>query len=446
MRGAGTGAGARRGVATAALLSLLLTGSHFALTGDAGLDLRDEGFLWYGVVRTAAGDVPLRDFQSYDPGRYYWSAAWSPLLGDGVLGLRASLAIFQALGLFCGLLAARRATRSPALLALIGTVLLLWMFPRHKLVEPGLAMMAVLFAVRLLERPNLQRHLASGLFVGMAAVFGRNHGLYAGLGQLLAMGVLLTRDRRAAPARALAAFGAGALLGFSPVIALMVGAEGFAASYARSLLVFVEAGTNLPQAIPWPWRVAADASLDLRFLASASVSLAYLAMAIVFPVGLVAAFRTPGEVLRGRALFVASVCVGVFYAHHGLVRAGILHLAQCIHPLLLALVATPTAFGRGNRSPAAIATFASLAALTGVAVAGGILPEHRALHFFSRGDAPEESYDARGDTLRLDAAQAEELRGVAEAVAARVPADAPLFNAPYHMSMRGTEIRRANDV
>ena len=63
----------------------------------------DEGFLWYGVLQTRAGEIPIRDFQSYDPGRYYWCAAWSFLFGGGILGLRASIAVMQAVGLFFGL-------------------------------------------------------------------------------------------------------------------------------------------------------------------------------------------------------------------------------------------------------------------------------------------------------------------------------------------------------
>ena len=47
----------------AALLSAVLMGGLYALTGDIDLDLGDEGYLWYGVQQTAAGSVPIRDFQ-----------------------------------------------------------------------------------------------------------------------------------------------------------------------------------------------------------------------------------------------------------------------------------------------------------------------------------------------------------------------------------------------
>jgi len=44
------------------ILSATMVVLIFLVQGDAGFNLQDEGFLWYGTVRTPLGQIHIRDF------------------------------------------------------------------------------------------------------------------------------------------------------------------------------------------------------------------------------------------------------------------------------------------------------------------------------------------------------------------------------------------------
>jgi len=153
----------------------------FFLQAWQSFNLYDEGFLWYGAQRVIAGEVPLRDFQAYDPGRYYWSAAVMTIWGDGgIVVLRAAIAACQAVGLAIALLLISARSRRPNVLMTIlaAATLSVWMYPRHKLfdITLSIALIAALgFMVRSASRKSC---FAAGVVVGLAAFFGKNHGVY----------------------------------------------------------------------------------------------------------------------------------------------------------------------------------------------------------------------------------------------------------------------------
>jgi len=411
-----------------ALLAALLTGSLYALVSDLDLDLRDEGFLWYGVRQTAAGQVPGADFQAYDPGRYYWGAAWSMLFGTGIMGVRLSTAIFQGLGLFLGLLVMRRTVSRAWQLVPVGLVLIVWMFPRHKLFEPSLAMAAVYFAVRLLESPTLRRHFLSGLFVGIAAVFGRNHGVYTACAFIALIAFDHWKRSDGALVRKLGAWAGGVVLGFSPVLLMLVLVPGFTDQLIDSLLVMSERGTNLPRPVPWPWTVDYASQPAARYVPEFVLSAGYLAFACVYPLGLVWAAMTRRESLIQRRVFIVCVLVGIPYVHHALIRASASHLAQSIHPLLLAVFALPWAVAAGRRLPATILTWGPI--VIGTAVIGwGVHPQ---LAIFGRRATEElKEVSVDGDSLRLPSGQARGISNIEAVFADRVPAEDRVFIAPY---------------
>lgn len=63
------------------LYPLLFVVGVFIWQWMTGVNLRDEGYLWYGTKAMHTGDVTFRDNSGYDPGRYllsgigYWFVA-----------------------------------------------------------------------------------------------------------------------------------------------------------------------------------------------------------------------------------------------------------------------------------------------------------------------------------------------------------------------------------
>ncbi len=134
------------------VFTVLLLGSNHIF------GLQDEGYLWYGAQRVLAGEIPLRDFQSYDPGRYYWSAAVMALLGShGLVALHVAAALFAALGAWiaCQLLFRRQPRPEPWLFLMVVFIFIVWMNKWFKLFDVTASVMLVAF---LTSAPPNNRH------------------------------------------------------------------------------------------------------------------------------------------------------------------------------------------------------------------------------------------------------------------------------------------------
>jgi hypothetical protein len=318
------------------LLAIVLAGASFAAQGRQGISLFDEGFLWYGAQQTAHGKVPLRDFQSYDPGRYYWSAAGMRLFGEGVVALRFSETVFQILGLWVGLLAASRVIQNWALLAAVGAMLILWMVPSHKLFDHALLLCGAWIAVRLIEEPSPIRIFTAGFFLGLCVFFGRNHALYTFLAQA---SLLLLLHFKQGPLLSLSHLGmwiAGIMTGLVPTIAMFVGAPGFFASYFESVQSIFRDGANLSLPVPWPWRVSLNSTIGATQLL---LGIFLVALPLGYFATIIGSLLMRSHLIQNYSLLIACAFVGVLYLHHAFSRADLSHLAQVIHPFLLGALA-----------------------------------------------------------------------------------------------------------
>jgi hypothetical protein len=348
-----------------ALIACALSIGWFLYDGNVRVNLADEGYLWYGSYAMRKGQVPIRDFAAYDPGRYFWTAAWSYVLGEGVVSQRLACVFFQCLGVFAGLLAARRLSRNWAFLCFVALMFCAWMHPRYKVFEQSIALMFVYAAVLLLERPTLRRHFAVGIFGGLMAFFGKNHGAY----HVAAFGLLITLAAWNAgwPAwfQRLAVWVGGMLLGYLPQWLMCL----FVPRYFRSLMDNIgeifKKGTNLATKVPWPWRVPEDYTSWWRFAAICE-GLFYVALPLFLVLALVRAFMLGRRGLAIHPVFAAVACVTLPYTHYVFSRPDVVHLSHGAPLLCLGVIALAFTLPRWNTAwgayLAAVLAFASLAA------------------------------------------------------------------------------------
>ncbi|MXS79470.1 hypothetical protein ABF86_01525 [Nitrosomonas sp. GH22] len=337
-------------------ISCLIVFILFLWQGNKGFNLWDEGFLWYGVQRVLLGEIPIRDFMAYDPGRYYWSAALVSIFGDnGIMSLRVAVAAFQALGLFVGLFLVAQSQRVKnrtdiAFLFLSVTILAVWMFPRHKLFDISISIFLIGILTYLVSNPIPKRYLIAGICVGLIAVFGRNHGVYGAVGSL---GVIawfsIKNHSHLGFIRAIFLWAAGVVIGFFPVILMVILIPGFGVAFWESIqFLFEVKATNLPLPVPWPWTVnfvttsADDAARGILIGLFFIGTLVFAGLSLAWVVYQKFKDKPVPPVL------VASAFLAFPYAHYAFSRADVGHLAQGVFPLLVGclvlLASSPTRF------------------------------------------------------------------------------------------------------
>lgn len=406
--GGGSSIGIREAISSFLIcLSLMLI--SFSLEGRIGLGLDDEAFLFYGTQRFIEGGIPLRDFQSYDPGRYIWCSLTSLVFGDGILGLRAGVAAFQAIGLFLGLSCLLRPYASVWRLLGAGLILLVWMYPRHKLFEPAIAMGAVFFCTLLLRNPSSLRLFLVGLFAGVALFFGRNHGAYCLVGFGSALLLLRLRGGLRVTSKHVLSLGLGLGIGLSPFILTAYLFPGFASAFAESLLWHLRSGNlNLALPVPWPWNTAHGGLSWGSYFFSLSHGLLLLLIPIFYLGIIVTVFAVKKIDLRRSAAVLAGALIGIPYLHHAFSRADLSHLAQAIHPFLISVLCLP-ALARGRISRAASCAIVAFVVLLSVSSVVTVHPVYERVR-----EAPEKyvAVKVQGDELWVPKTTASLINGL----------------------------------
>ena len=333
-------------------VSLGVTSIWFWLTWRYGFDLADEGFYWYGAQRVMRGEVPMRDFMSYDIGRYYWAASWMYVLGDdGIFGARLSAAIYQAFGTSLGVYVCLLSFQQRGVLRwlvtlLIACTLTVWVWPYYKVYDHATSILIVAILVLILRSTRPATWFAAGVCLGVAAMMGRNHGVYGAFSVALVVSVLMIKGpSRLDIVKRAACFALGVIVGFAPTLGMMWGVEGFAGAFIESILALFRSGsTNIGLPVIWPWSWSWSESLSKNGYLTTSLqlskSMGFLFLVVYPMVGLVVlAYRRFNMAHNAAAVTFATVAAAIPYMHYSFSRADITHLTLGIFPALIGILA-----------------------------------------------------------------------------------------------------------
>ena len=316
------------------------------------IDFADEGFLWYGALHIFQGKVPILDFQAYDPGRYYWCAAVLAIFGKGLMSLRLAAGLFQFLSLSLGLLALRRVLASPFALLWAGLLAVFFMLMPCRYFTAGLAPAALFFAVRLIEKSSPRRYLAAGIYTGFAAFIAVNHGFYIFMAFLALMLYLNAKNYVSGGKKNILFYLIGTASGLLPFWWMLITIPGFFGSYflrMNSVLsAFISGKANVSFPVPWPWTVdwhVIVATLPdmharlLEFTNRFSIGILFVFIVVWYLFSIPSLVRIKKPTDGPRALFVASIFIGVFYLGHIFSRSDLVYLGEGIFPVMAALLA-----------------------------------------------------------------------------------------------------------
>ena len=338
----------RPDVSLAFAVSISITGLWFWLTWRYGFDLADEGYYWYGAQRILRGEVPMRDFASYDIGRYYWAASFMRVVGDdGILAARLGAAVYQALGTFLGVYVCLLTLRQQGVVRwvfalLVACTLTVWVLPYYKVYDHATSILIVALLVLMLKVAKPTAWLMAGVGLGVAAMMGRNHGVYGAVAASLVIVVLLIKaPSRRAVIGLVGYFVVGVVLGFAPTLVMMFLVSGFAGAFLDSIVAMLRYGaTNIGLPVPWPWTAKVSGIGFLLAAVRLSVGLGFVFL-LVFPVvGLLMLARRRFN-LTGNANIVlfAAIAASIPYAHYSFSRADVTHLSLGILPAVMGLLA-----------------------------------------------------------------------------------------------------------
>jgi hypothetical protein len=355
----------------------------------------DEGLLIQGADRALDGQVPLKDFHQYMPGRYYLLAVWFLIFGKSVAVARLLLVVVHTLKNILMFHVARRLLPLPFSLIPVGMMLILpgfWV----KADISSVLLLNILFLLKFLRPPHRTRHLIFlGLSVGFSVMFREDMAGYSFLTVAVVLLVkgLLDRERLWSILRKGLLFSLMVLAALVPLLLLYISQGGLTRLF-QGILETVRLGHIESSPFPPPSAVSLGSPWIFPYLA-------ILLFLIMIPI-LIFRFRSRRQDDDPPKFFLLAVFVlavlSFFHIWHWTHEFRIVQTGAMIHILWATLIYL--AFREAGRwarrgGPAAWAKSAGLklAAFLALAVQAYLI-------VFSLADGYAVQYDAGGISLR----------------------------------------------
>jgi hypothetical protein len=312
-------------------VSLILSLLFFLIRWNLDFSPLDEGYLWSGSDEVLRGKIPLLDFRSYDPGRYYWCALFAKIFGPGLLSIRLACSALQFLGLWWILRSARFLDGRQEIW-LWGFLSALWMYPYFKIFEIVITLGTLALSFSLIQEKGLGPWLRAGLLVGVASFFGRNYALYSSI-SFATLWILRRIKSHDVTTKHLAAFLLPALIGLIPIAFLALLNPDFGWTWINTCRLVRSKGYFPFFPYPWPWM------RDRVAMLSPDGSFGFSILFLILPFFY--------AMLMGLALFnrrlhaqtLGAVVTGLPLLHYIFSRADVAHLSVVFQPFLFCIAA-----------------------------------------------------------------------------------------------------------
>jgi len=314
------------------VLGMLFGFAFIYMNGLYVFNAADGGYLWYGSWRTYLGEVPVHDFKSYDPGRYYWSACVFRLLGEHSLSaLKVSIYVFYFSALTVFIYQAAKAV-SPIRLVCLIILSVIWAYPEHKMFDIGISIMSVVSLAWFLCSKVNYKFAIAGIWIGVVSFFGRNHLTYNLLSFGIMTGYLLITNKEVISRSMIIKGLCGLAIGLMPFILLALFNEGFVSSYLDHKVYNVIWRDNANLTLPFPdfmhifdgFRYQTILTIEQSIIVFLSYIIPLVSI-VVFITFLVKDWHAVTINMKN-ALVIAASLLSLFYFHHYYSRADLSHL------------------------------------------------------------------------------------------------------------------------